>query len=384
LRPAFELAQVIDRFGNSFVETYRPNTYVQRILRAIHICRTEELGWHKDRCDECGHIRISYNSCRNRHCPKCQNTQREAWIENRKRDLLPVPYFHVVFTVPDKLNSLFMHDPPGMYNLLFGTAWNTLEQFSWTNLHAETGAIAVLHTWGQNLSLHPHLHCIVPGGGLNIKGNWKPVKISKMGKAYLFPVENLSGVFRAKFITALNKRYPQESSFNKELKKTDWVVYAKEPFGGPQQVVEYLGRYTHKTAISNHRLLLIDENGIRFKYHDYRDNRQKQMTLSGIEFLRRFCQHILPRGYVRIRHFGLLSATKREQLRSIQRSLGVVITTGNIKKDWKQVCRDHLGYDPDLCPHCKKGKMVTIERFGPVRGPPPQAVNPQTAIRKQQ
>ena len=155
-----------------------------------------------------------------------------------------------------------MHDPPGMYNLLFGTAWNTLEQFSWTNLHAETGAIAVLHTWGQNLSLHPHLHCIVPGGGLNIKGNWKPVKISKMGKAYLFPVENLSGVFRAKFITALNKRYPQESSFNKELKKTDWVVYAKEPFGGPQQVVEYLGRYTHKTAISNHRLLLIDENGI--------------------------------------------------------------------------------------------------------------------------
>jgi len=162
------------------------------------------------------------------------------------------------------------------------------------------------------------------------------------------------------------------------------VVYAKEPFGGPEQVVKYLSRYTHKTAISNHRLLSVDENGIRFKYHDYRDNRQKQMTLSGIEFLRRFCQHILPRGYVRIRHFGLLSATKREQLRSIQRSLGVVITTGNIKKDWKQVCRDHLGYDPDLCPHCKKGKMVTIERFGPVRGPPPQAVNPQTAIRKQQ
>ena len=384
MRPAFELALVIDRFGSSFVETYRPNSYVQRILRAIHICRTEELGGHKDRCDACGHIRISYNSCRNRHCPKCQNTQREAWIENRKRDLLPVPYFHVVFTVPDKLNSLFLHDPPGMYNLLFAAAWQTLEQFSWTNLHAETGAIAVLHTWGQNLSLHPHLHCIVPGGGLDIKGHWKQVRISKTGKAYLFPVENLSGVFRAKFIAAINKRYPQEPSFNRKLKKTNWVIYAKEPFGGPEQVVKYLSRYTHKTAISNHRLLSLDENGIRFKYHDYRDNRQKQMTLSGIEFLRRFCQHILPRGYVRIRHFGLLSATKRGQLRSIQKTLGVLTTSEIIKKDWRQICRDHLDYDPDLCPHCKKGKMITIERFGPVRGPPPQAVNPQTASRKQQ
>lgn len=277
-----------------------------------------------------------------------------------------------------------MHDPPGMYNLLFRTVWETLEQFSWINLQAETGVIAVLHTWGQNLSLHPHLHCIVPGGGLDIKGHWKQVKISKTGKAYLFPVENLSTVFRAKFVAALNKRRQLEPSFERELKKTDWVVYAKEPFGGPQQVVEYLGRYTHKTAISNHRLLSIDENGVRFKYHDYRDNRQKKMTLSGLEFLRRFCQHILPRGYVRIRHFGLLSATKRGQLRSIQGTLGVVNTTGNIKKDWKQICRDHLSYDPDLCPHCKKGKMITIERSGPVRGPPLKAINPKDATRKQQ
>jgi hypothetical protein len=240
LKPEYELAQVIDRFGSPFVETHRPNTYVQRILRAIICCRTSSLGWHKDRCEDCGHIRISYNSCRNRHCPKCQNTQREAWIEKRKQDLLAVPYFHVVFTVPDKLNSLFLHDPPGMYNLLFRTVWETMTQFSWTNLHAETGMIAILHTWGQNLSLHPHLHCIVPGGGIDVKGKWKQVRISKNGKAFLFRVENLSTVFRGKFIHELQKLHPQEESFICNLKANDWVVFAKEPFGGPDHVVEYL------------------------------------------------------------------------------------------------------------------------------------------------
>jgi hypothetical protein len=370
LRPAYELAQVINHFGSSFVQTYRPNTYVQRIVRAIQYCRTSALGGHKDRCEECGHIRISYNSCRNRHCPKCQNTHREVWIEDRKKDLLPVPYFHVVFTVPDKLNGLFLHDPAALYTLLFRSAWQTLAQFSWTQRHCETGMIAVLHTWGQNLSLHPHLHCIVPGGGLDVKEHWKPVKISNSGKAFLFPVGNLSSVFRGKFIRELQKHHQHERTFIGSLYKTKWVVYAKEPFGGPEQVVEYLGRYTHKTAISNHRLLSIDETGVRFKYMDYRDNKQKQMHLSGVEFLRRFCQHILPRGFVRIRHFGLLAAKNRPKLRQLQSSHGINVQQKREKKDWKQICREHLGYDPDLCPHCKKGKMVTFERFYPVRGPP--------------
>jgi hypothetical protein len=371
LRPVFELAQVIDRFGSSYVQTHCPNTYVQRILRAIQHCRTSVLGGHKDRCDECGHIRISYNSCRNRHCPKCQNTHREAWIEKRKQDLLPVPYFHVVFTVPDKLNGLFLYDPPQMYNLLLRTVWETMVQFSWTNLHAETGMIAILHTWGQNLSLHPHLHCIVPGGGIDVKGKWKQVRISKTGKAFLFRVENLSAVFRGKFIRELQKLHHQEKPFIRDLYKTDWVVFAKEPFGGPQQVVEYLGRYTHKTAISNHRIHSIDETGVRFKYRDYRDNKQKQMQLSGTEFLRRFCMHILPKGFVRIRHFGLLAAKNRPRLKQLQIAHGITIAENNgEKKDWKKLCREHLGYDPDLCPHCKKGKMVTIERFYQVRGPP--------------
>jgi hypothetical protein len=269
-----------------------------------------------------------------------------------------------------------------MYNLLFRSVWQTLAQFSWTLRHCETGMIAVLHTWGQNLSLHPHLHCIVPGGGLNINGKWLPVKISETGKAYLFPVGNLSTVFRRKFIEELQKHHPQEIPFIRSLYKTNWVVYAKEPFGGPEQVVEYLGRYTHKTAISNHRLVSIDETDVRFKYRDYRDNKQKQMHLSGKEFLRRFCQHILPRGFVRIRHFGLLASINRPQLQKLQRSLGINPPKKTDRKDWKQLCREHLSYDPDLCPHCKKGTMITIERFDPVRGPPEFIDGLPTANRK--
>jgi hypothetical protein len=371
LKPAFELAQVIDRFGNSFVETYCPNTYVQRILRAIHICRTEVLGWHKDRCDECGHIRISYNSCRNRHCPKCQNTQREAWIENRKRDLLPGPYFHVVFTLPDKLNGLFLHHPTKMYNLLFSCAWSTLSQFSFTRHHWETGMVAVLHTWGQNLMLHPHLHCIVAGGGLDYHGRWKQVKVSANGKAFLFDVRSLSHVFRGKFMEGLSKSFDIDKILARELYKTDWVVYAKKPFAGANQVIEYLGRYTHKVAISNHRMTDINETGVSFRWRDYRDhNKEKIMRLSGVEFLRRFCLHILPRGFVRIRHYGLLSTTKRNLLRHIQCSRGIVVPIA-AKKNWKEICREHLHYDPDLCPHCGKGKMITIERMLPGRSPPP-------------
>lgn len=379
MRPAYELAQIIDRYGDDYITTCSPNGYVQRILHAIQICRTSALGGHVDACESCGHMRISYNSCRNRHCPKCQNTQREAWIEDRKRDLLPASYFHVVFTVPDKLNGLFLHDPPGMYKMLFKTACETIAQFGLTRFYGETGMIAVLHTWGQNLSLHPHVHCIVPGGGLDYKGRWKGVSLSSTGKAYLFPVENLSRVYRGKFMSALQRHTPQEKPLIKELYKTDWVVYAKEPFAGPDQVVEYLGRYTHKVAISNHRLRSVDETGVQFSYRDYRDNRSKVMKLTGVEFLRRFCQHILPKGFVRIRHYGLLSASKRSQLRQLQISLGVRVVENRVKKDWKQLCREHLGFDPDLCPECRQGKMVIIQRLDPVRGPPEKLWNPQVA-----
>lgn len=370
MKPAYELAQVIDRFGEEFDQKHSPNSYVKRTLSALLRCRTSSLGGHVDKCDQCGHIRISYNSCRNRHCPKCQNTQREAWVESRKQDLLPVPYFHVVFTVPDKLNSLFLQHPVVLYNLLFASAWETIAQFSYTKLQAETGMVAILHTWGQNLSIHPHAHCVVPGGGINFKGQWKQVKTSVNGKVFLFRVENLSVVFRKKFISALQKKLLQDKRFIRELHKTDWVVYAKKPFAGPDQVIEYLGRYTHKVAINNHRLLNVDEKGVRFRWRDYRDNKVKVMTLEGAEFLRRFCQHILPKGFVRIRHFGLLATAKREQLRELQHAFGITVPVVKEKKDWKQICRDHLNYNPDLCPCCSKGTMITIDIFPPGRSPP--------------
>jgi len=370
LKPKYELAQVIDRFGEEFEHKHSPNSYVNRTLSALLHCRTSSLGGHVDKCDECGHIRISYNSCRNRHCPKCQNTQREAWVESRKQDLLPVPYFHVVFTVPDKLNSLFLQHPAVLYNLLFASTWETIAQFSYTKLHAETGMVAILHTWGQNLSLHPHIHCVIPGGGINFKGQWKQVKTSENGKVFLFRVENLSTVFRAKFISGLEKKLPQEDQFICDLHRTEWVVYSKEPFAGTEQVIEYLGRYTHKVAISNHRLLNVDETGVRFSWRDYRDNNVKVMPLEGTEFLRRFCQHILPRGFVRIRHYGLLSTARREQLRELQQAFGVEVPKIREKKHWKDVCREHLNYNPDICPQCGKGHMSTIEMFFGPRPPP--------------
>ena len=259
---------------------------------------------------------------------------------------------------------------PGCISCSFKSAWETIAQFGLTRFYGETGMIAVLHTWGQNLSLHPHVHCIVPGGGIDYKGNWKGVNISASGKSYLFPVENLSRVFRGKFMAALQKHIPQEKPFIRELYRTNWVVYAKEPFAGPDQVVEYLGRYTHKVAISNHRLQLVDKTGVRFSYRDYRDNRSKVMTLTGVEFLRRFCQHILPKGFVRIRHYGLLSTSKRELLRELQAAFGIVLPMNKDKRTWKEIVFVHLDYNPDVCPRCGKGKMITIERLLPARAPP--------------
>jgi hypothetical protein len=386
VRPELELAQVIERFGKDFETLHSPNAYVRRTLNALLRCRTSLLGGHIYKCEHCGYIRISYNSCRNRHCPKCQNTQREAWIESRKQDLLPAPYFHVVFTIPDKLNDLFLHHPVVLYNLLFSAAWETISQFCYIKLQAETGMVAVLHTWGQNLSFHPHVHCIIPGGGINYKGQWKKVNTSVNGKVFLFKVENVSAVFRGKFLARMQKHLPQDNGFVRELHRTSWVVYSDDPFAGPEQIIEYLGRYTHRVAINNHRLLAIDENGVRFRYRDYRDNRQKVMTLEGVEFLRRFCQHILPKGFVRIRHFGLLATSKRSQLRELQHAFGIVVPVVKNTKDWKEICNDHLNYNPGLCPHCGKAMMVTIEVFRPSRAPPdlshliPQTENENVSI----
>lgn len=254
---------------------------------------------------------------------------------------------------------------------MFQSSWETIAQFSYTKLNAETGMVAILHTWGQTLAYHPHIHCIVPGGGIDYKSHWKQVQIFANGKVFLFHAKNLSKVFRGKFLSKLQKLLPQEKHFIRELYKINWVAYAKEPFAGPEQVIEYLGRYTHKIAISNHRLLNIDQKGVTFRWRDYKDNKQKVMTLEGKEFLRRFCQHILHRGFVKIRHYGLLSTSKRPILRELQHNFNIfVVNELKQKKTWKEICREHLNYDPDICPFCNKGKMITIERLLPGRSPP--------------
>jgi hypothetical protein len=248
--------------------------------------------------------------------------------------------------------------------------------FFLTRIHADGGMITVLHTWGQNLSLHPHIHCIVPGGGIGWKGQWKSVTVSENGRVFLFPVKALSRVFKGKLSSRLRQDYPQHIDRIKAAWSQDWVVYTKEPFAGPASVIEYLGRYTHKIAISNHRLLAINDQDVTFQWRDYRDNRQKTMALDGTEFLRRFCQHILPSGFVRIRYYGILSSSRKEDFRQLQITMCIQPSPVNKKenrKPWKEICRNHLNYDPDLCPQCKKGTMVVIEHFTSQRGPPLQS-----------
>lgn len=253
------------------------------------------MGGHVDACTSCGIVRISYNSCRNRHCPKCQGNKREEWITRRETELLPVPYFHVVFTLPDILNTLALHQPKAVYGALFEAAWGTINTFGNNpkNLGAATGMISILHTWGQQLSLHPHLHCIISGGGLSKSGQWKSAK--SKGK-YLFPVKAMSKVFRAKYVQSLkSKTGHADKELINALFKKEWVVFAKRPFGNPQSVIEYLGRYTHKIAISNHRIKNMDQDTVTFSYKDYRKSGQKSvMTLDGMEFIRRFSMHIFP------------------------------------------------------------------------------------------
>ena len=327
------------------------------------------LGSHVDGCTSCGHIRISYNSCRNRHCPKCQGKEREKWIQAREEELLPVPYFHVVFTLPDTLNRLCLFKPKLLYDLLFKTAWSVVNSFGhdpkW--LGAQTGMISILHSWGQTLTLHPHLHCIVPGGGLTKQGKWKTARSD--GK-YLFNVKAMSKTFRGRFIAALKEHLPQEmtKTFVSTLYKHNWVVYAKQPFAGVQSAVEYMARYTHKIAISNHRIKNVDEGQITFSYKDYKHGSvKKEMQLDSIEFIRRFALHILPKRFVRIRHYGICSSTSKIKSTLIikaQLPPALPRLTDLLKQhDAPQPC------NPKQCPQCKKQTMENLMCYNK-RGPP--------------
>jgi hypothetical protein len=371
MKAKIEVAHVLRSAWEEITLSGRFNTWQLRTLDALARCRTASLGGHVDECSSCGHMRISYNSCRNRHCPKCQINQRDNWIAAREKDILPVKYFHVVFTLPSELNPLCMAYPKMMYDALFEAAWKTIEVFSADSKHlgAQTGMFAILHTWGQNLSLHPHLHCVVPAGGYTKDNRWQD---TRGNSAFLFPVKAMSTVFRAKYMSCIRERFNRfhidalHKSLRDLLFSKSWVVYAKRPFGGPEQVIEYLGRYTHKIAISNHRLKSIDDSNVSFSYKDYRENGKKKiLTLQRMEFVRRFSLHILPKRFVRIRHYGILSSTaKRGKFENVKASLKV-----RVKKQKRKPVPERKVYNPSVCSVCKKESMVKILDFD-FRGPP--------------
>ena len=381
-RPRLELADIVRAHGEAYRRTHRLTRVQHRALRAIAACRTAALGGHREACDHCGATRITYNSCRNRHCPKCQTAAKEQWLAARKAELLPIPYFHVVFTVPHALNALAQGNPRVIYALLFRAAADTLLTFGRDSRHlgGTIGITAILHTWGQNLSQHLHLHCLVTGGALAPDGErWIPAR-----SGFLFPVRALARVFRGKFLAALQAAYSAEqltvaggiapladppafATFVTALRTTDWVVYAKRPCGGPDQVLDYLGRYTHRVAISNHRLVACTRDTVQFRWKDYADrDRVKVMTLTAEEFLRRFLLHVVPARFMRIRHFGLLAnrhrATRLEHCRQL---LAVPAPTPppGTSDGARAISQVHR------CPLCHFGAWVVIEIVP--RGYPP-------------
>ena len=365
MKPQFELADILELYGNDFFNNNKIPLYKQKVLLDIKNCRTAYFGGHVEKCSECGHTEISYNSCRNRHCPKCQGLNKEQWIRKCEKDLLPVTYFHVIFTIPHELNNIALNNQRAVYEILFKTVWSVINTFASDKKHlgAKTGMISILHTWGQNLSYHPHLHCIVPGGGITTEGKWKTAK--SKGK-FLFPVKAMSNVFRARFVSNLRKWAKIENIFldkklTDKLFEKQWVVYAKRPFGTVDSVIEYLGRYTHRIAISNHRIKSIDNDRISFSAKNYKNQGKKEtINLSAQEFLRRFCLHILPRRFVKIRRYGFLCNGHKKRYLSEIRKIFKAEARPEKSLDKKIIIKEMFGVDIELCPICKKGKMQTI------------------------
>jgi hypothetical protein len=356
-----------------------------RVMGAIEHCRTAALGGHVEQCDACAHQRIAYNSCRNRHCPKCQSLVRAQWLADRQAQIIPAEYFHVVFTLPEPIAAIAYQNKAVVYEMLFHATADTLRTIAADPKHlgAEIGFIAILHTWSQNLQHHPHLHCVVPGGGLSADGErWVSCR-----PGFFLPVRVLSRLFRRLFLTQLQAAFDTglllkaPGAFARYLapaRQTEWVVYAKPPFGGPQHVLEYLGRYTHRVAISNNRLLGYADGQVSFRWKDYRHNsRQKVMRLDAQEFIRRFLLHVLPSGFQRIRHYGLLANCQRAvKLARCRELLAVPAPTAqpaDTPVDYRDRYELLTGKSLRICPKCGRGHMVCIETFQPgtmPRGPP--------------
>jgi len=367
-RPVLEVADIIQRFGENFISKYQPNSYHIRVLRALSMCRTAALGGHKYRCDHCGCEHISYNSCRNRHCPKCQCSKQAFWVEDRINNAFPVKHYHIVFTVPEALNEICLTDSKWFYNHFFKTVWDVLCSFGYNHFAVESGAICILHTWGQNLSLHPHIHCIVPAIGYTLKGNLK--NIGRTGK-YLYPVIQLSLKFRGKFMAGVKKHLARQDILQNYHEQVEnawnklWVVYCEPSMGKPEHVVGYLGQYIHRVAITNHRIVDIGDHEVLFSLKDYNDQgKEKNTTLTGEEFLRRFCLHILPRGFVKIRHYGIYSSRFRSTILKDKSKLVIKSAETNIER-----INRLIGIDIFRCPCCKKGQLIPVDVIPRSRSP---------------
>ena len=387
-RPRLELADVFRQYRELYRRRFGASTSREqwRVMGAVETCRTAALGGHVEACDACGHEVISYNSCRNRHCPKCQSLAKAKWLQARHGDLLPVPYYHVVFTIPSALGSLALQNKRVVYDILFQTASQTLLTIAADPKHlgARLGFLAILHTWGQNLMGHPHVHCVVPGGGISHdEHRWVSCK-----PKFFLPVRVLSRLFRRLFLEQLEKAFqhkrlelhgPTEhlstpQAFARLLaacRQSEWVVYAKPPFGGPDKVLDYLGRYTHRIAISNDRLLTMNDGKITFGLKNYRrDGRRERMTLNADEFIRRFLLHVLPDGFVRIRYFGFLANRHRaKKLKQCRELLNVRDASAHPEtkepRTWVDLLIDITGNDPLKCPKCRRGHLARLRTLAP-------------------
>ena len=365
-----ELADVFRQYGQSYRNRHRLPASHKKVMRAVSVCRTQELGGHLKRCDTCGFEHPSYNSCRNRHCPKCQSLAKAKWLEKQNSELLPVGYFHLVFTLPHKLNCLILANKKIVLTLLFKAVSETLLEFGRSRLGGTVGIIAVLHTWDQTLKDHFHLHCLVPAGALSLDhSRWILAR-----KNFLFPITALSLVFRAKFLELLKHTIDQGkiAAANHEtqaLWKKNWIVYAKKPFGSPRTVLDYLGRYTHRVALSNDRIVKVENGQVTLSYRDRKDgDRKKTIPLEAHEFIRRFLLHVLPEGFMRVRHFGFLAnRSKKQALTQCRKLLGA--NPASLQSP-SESARDLLlritGIDLSRCPSCHNGTMIVVVELPPI------------------
>jgi hypothetical protein len=392
-KPPFEVADIARQYRDELFAKHSITAHQKKVITALCNCRTAILGYHIDACDNCGTIEISYNSCRDRHCPKCNGLKREKWVQDRKADAMPVPYFHIVFTIPDSLEKHCLKHGVEMYNLLFKAAWDTISFFAQKHkyLGAQMGMIAILHTWGQNLSRHTHLHCLVPAGGITEQKKWRSCK---QDSKFFVHVKKISKVFRGKFtdgiielqnqgIITLDEKLVLSSKYLHPLYNKPWVVYVKKPLPTSDSVVEYIGRYSHRVALSNHRIKEVKDGMVTFSWVDYRTNKPGLIELPANEFLHQFVLHVLPHGLMKIRHYGILATRNKTISISLVRNLfGLpALTNPKISNLINEVFKILFGVNQRVCSCCKIGNMVTIETTAPMRsqrsrdGPMPSNIN---------